>query len=235
MCEENKSPEDNLRRLLELLDKCEILLKGHRKLKKIQAKFTEDLIMSVGMATYDYFSTQPARPELVLKGEISEEEIIEQLAADTDIPYYVIWLSEHLVDLIKDFSGDSVPADKKLYHRKIEYESYSDEAVAEHANRLIEECNIQDPEDQELLYDYCKEDALVGEFYDNFDMLLHKILKKLALKYFPQISDVSGTGLKEIDYMLYTYMRMLRDNMMVILENVNVEVDLNRTIPAIPQ
>jgi len=224
MCDDNESREERRRRLLKFLEEAEESSRLYREFKKLQAEFAEDLIISLGMAMYDYFSSQPAHPKLALEGEISEEQIIEQLAADKDIQFYSLTISEELDGHIWEFSEENVPAERKLRQKKIEYRMYNHEAVLEQAQKTMEESNITEPEDQKLLLKYYEEDALIDDFYANFDMLLHKTLKKLALKYFPEIAELSATGLREIDYLLYSHMRMMRENILKTLQGVTVRI-----------
>ena len=82
-----------------------------------------------------------------------------------------------------------------------------------------------DPNQRSTLRQSLKEDAQIEEFYTNFKISIHKALKKLTLEYFPELPEITGNGIREIDYMLYTYMLMIYENVMSILEDaVHVSV-----------
>jgi len=52
-------------------------------------------------------------------------------------------------------------------------------------------------------------------YYTNFKILAHKALKKLALEYFPELTEISAAGIREIDYMLYRPVNSLQKGMAV--------------------
>jgi hypothetical protein len=100
------------------------------------------------------------------------------------------------------------------------YRSFTDEAIEEEIRKLKKDGIIFDTEEWETLRGYYKQDFKIEEYYTNYKISVHKALKKLVLEYFPELTEISATGIREIDYILHTYMLMIYENIMNILQDV---------------
>jgi hypothetical protein len=201
--------EDKLDDLRKFLDDMDELLKKHKDYKYRRAMFTVELIERIGTITYKHFSDKT-----------SYHEIKEKIASDKDFKYYAIWIFDELINNIEDFSDDEIPAGKKLFYKKIEYRSFTDEAIEEQIKKLKKTGIIFNSEQWETLRGYYKQDFKIEEYYKNFKILLHNELKKLALEFFPELTEISAAGIREIDYMLHKYMLKIYENIMNILQDV---------------
>jgi hypothetical protein len=82
----------------------------------------------------------------------------------------------------------------------------------------LKRCRYVGPEALPMLVEYHKENTVVDEFNENFQIRLHKELKKLILDFFPQIPEASSTCIREIDYLLYAYTLKISEKIQNILE-----------------
>lgn len=217
---QNMDEEDKLNDLRKFLDDMDELHKKHKEYKYRRAMFTVELIERIGVVTYKHFSDKTSYPDLIIQLKLKENEIKEKIASDKDFKFYAIWIFDELINNIEDFSDDEIPAGKKLFYKKIEYRSFTDEAIEEEIKRLKKTGIIFNSEQWETLRGYYRQDFKLEEYYKNFEILLHKELKKLALEFFPELTEISAAGIREIDYMLHKYMLMIHENIMNMLEDV---------------
>ena len=212
--------EDNIYNFFESLNQLDEALKGWQATKKRQAKFADELVGIISELTYQHFTEKSSYLHLNIQGELNKEALKQSILADKDFKYYGIWIFEELDLITFYFSGDDLPAGRKLFYKKIEYPSFTEEALEEQIKEFEKELNLPLNKGQrEMIRQSFKEDAQIEEFYTNFRITIHKALKKSALEYFPNITEISGAGIREIDYMLYTYMLMIKENIMNILED----------------
>jgi len=220
--------EEKIRKFLERIRNAEEALKEYREFMALKNRFTAELIDQIGSVTYDHFSPKVPPSDLVIEGALTERELREKITLDKDFQFYGIWIVEGLNDHIINFSDDEIPAGRKLYYKKIEYPSFTDEEIEKEIEEFEKDFCF-DSNQREELFRMLKDDAKITRFYITFQIRIHKALKKLALEYFPKITEISSVGIREIDYMLHTYMFMINENIMKILENT-VQVSVKNPV-----
>jgi len=211
--------EDN-NNFLESLGMIDEALKKHRAFKERQSRFTNELIEIITALTYRHFTTKTSYPHLNIRGELDKNVLKQNILTDEDFKYYGMWIFEELAQIMIDFSDDELLAGIELYYKKIEYPFFTEKTLEEQIKEFEKEFKNLNPSQCSTLHQFLKEDVQIEEFYRNFKISIHKALKKLALEYFPGLPEITGNGIREIDYMLYTYMLMIHENVMIILENV---------------
>lgn len=211
------------------LDEMESALRGYEEYMELQEKFIQDLLVRMAAITYDHFAGDGHHPNLLITFGFQEDEIIEYFAADEDFKYYGIWIFEELTDCVNDFEGYKAPPDKIIRCGKVEFHRYTEESMDEHLREFVENYNLSKKQVKELRETYL-EDVIIDEFYVNFQVLIHNTLKKMALEHFPEIMDVSAEGLREIDYMLYSYMLMMRENIMKVVDKGSFGISIKNTV-----
>ncbi len=222
--------DKKIREWIEMLQKAEAMLERHKYLQEHGARFSEDLFTDIAATTCKYFSQAPPHPALTIKSSLDEFELREGLAADKHVRFYAQSFFEELYRLMEDFLKYERPPGRKLRYKKIEQPSFTDETILQYVERLAKNFPTPDDEDFRLLFKYSKEDALVEEVYVKFQIAIHKTFKKLALEYFPEIMDISATGLREVDYYLYSFKQIIEDNIYTKMDNrisVSAEVSID--------
>ncbi len=222
--------EEEIHRLIELMQKTEVMLARHKYCQEYGALFSEDLYMYLAATTYKYFRQPPAHPALTIESTLDEFELHEALATDKDVKFLAQGCFEYLYNLLEDFLEHELPPNRKFRYRKREEPSFTDEAVFQYVKNMTQKYTIPDKEDRQLLFKYTKEDFLVEEVYEKFETAIFKVFKKLAFKYFPDIIDLSATGLREVDYCLYMHKEMVKDNIYVEMDSrvsVSAEVSID--------
>ncbi len=219
--------EDEIQKFLRLLDEMDAISKAVEDLQEAKAEFIDEVAILVAGLTYSYFSETQPLPGLSVSADLDEVELREQLVAQRFFTYYCQTTFDQMCDNVRDFAGNAeASADRKLYYRKIEWRSFTPEVLEQKSQATCEKHNIMDSEMRELMHALYRRDAVVEQYYQNFEMLLHKALKKLALKYFPEIKELSATGLRETDYALYLYMGEFYEHVMVVVEGeLNLTLD----------
>ncbi len=223
--------DDDIRDFLDSLDRCEEAMKQYDAFKERQSRFTNEMIETITARTVQHFTTKTAYPHLDFHGELDEDALSQGILADKDFKFYGIWIFEEVEDIVVDFCGDEIPAGRKLYYKKIEYPSYSEESIAEEMKEFENNWRGElSPKQRAILYQSLVDDYRTDEFYRDFKISLHKALKKLTFEYYPEIAEISGAGIREIDSLLHTYMLMIRENVMNILGDA-VQVSVKVTSP----
>ncbi len=218
--------EEGRSKLYKLLQELEKTLRQTKEYKDCQNRFTRELIDTIATVTYDYFSGRTRCPGLLIEANIREEEIREQIASDKDFKFYGIWIFEELCSCMRDFRDDKIAPGRKLHHKKIEYPCHTSETIEKQIKKFKKDYKMLSSEELETIRRSYEEEAKIDEYYTNFKILLHNTLKKLAVKYFDEIMEISSTGLREIDYLLYSYMLMMYENIMKILQDdIHVSVE----------
>ncbi len=197
--------EKKRREFLRTLRELEKSMKEYRKYEKQLARFIKDFQERVSNLAWDYYSKPVPELKLLEQVEMDEETFHKEFLANYEFEYFGGLIFDQLCDDMEDFSGDEVPPDRKLEYKKIETPTYSKEESDQQALEFGKEHNLTRPEHLESLRQSFWEDLIVKKYYDTFETLLHKELKKLTVDHFPEIMEISGTGLREIDYMLYNY------------------------------
>ncbi len=211
--------EDYKHNFMDSFDKVDEALKEYRAFMEYQAQFINEFIERIIVLTYKYFTAKSSWPHLQMHGEINEDVLEQNILADEDFKFYGIWIFEELNEIVIDYEGFKVPAGKKPDYKKIEYPSFTEETLEKQIKKFEKGCKNLNPEQRLTIRQSFKEMALINEFYTNFKIFIHKDLKKLALEYFPEIPEISGAGIREIDYMLYAYMLMIKGNIMKHLDD----------------
>ncbi len=218
--------KDDIRKFLESLDKCEEALKEYRAFQESQSRFINELMDVITAQTYLHFTTKTAYPHLNIQCELDEDDLKQNILAEKYSKSYGIWIFEEVAEIVVDFYGYKVPTDRKLSCQKIEYPSFTEKTLQDEIEKFEKTCPKKlSPEQRASLYQSLKEDQKIGEFYINFKISLHKALKKLTFEYFPEIMEISGAGIREIDYALYIYMlNIYWDIMRILADAVDISV-----------
>ncbi|MBN2089623.1 hypothetical protein JW964_08415 [candidate division KSB1 bacterium] len=209
--------EKKRREFLRTLRELEKSMKEYRKYEKQLARFTKDLLERVSNLTWDYFSKPVPDAGLIEQMELTEVVFRKRFIANSEFEYFGNLIFDQLCDDMEDFSGDEVPPERKLEYQKIEYPSYSKEECEQNALEFSKKYNLTLPEHLESLRQSFMEEAISKKYYDTYEILLHKELKKMTVEYFPEIMEISGTGLREIDYMLYKYTSYIQNEIMEVI------------------
>ncbi len=190
-----------------------------------EARFAEDVAVTVTSLAYRYFSKPNPMPGLTVSANLDEVEMRDQLVAQQHFECDCVTMFEQVCDNVYEFAGDAeAPPGRKLIYEKIEWRSFSPEALEEEALAICEELKITDPEKQKVVCADHLRDGVFQQYYEDFQILLHKALKKLALEYFPEIKDMSATGLRETEFALYLDMIEFYEHVLAVVED---EIDLN--------
>lgn len=192
-------------------------LREYRKYRKLLARFIKDFLERVSTLTWDYFSKPVPDAELIEQCTLDEDTFRIRFFANGEFEYFGNLIFEQLCDDMEDFSWEEVPPWRKLDYQKIVYSTYSREECEQKALKMCQEINADPTIYLERLCQSYLEDAIAEEYYDTYEILLHKELKKMAVEYFPEIMEISGAGLLEVDYMLYLYTRCLQDEIFNII------------------
>jgi len=211
--------EDNINNFFDSLNMLDEALKNYRVFKEHRSRFTNELIEIITALTYRHFTTKTSYPHLNIRGKLDKNVLRQNILTDEDFKYYGIWIFEELAQIIIDFSDDERPAGIKRYYKKIKYPFFTEKTLEEQIKEFEKEFKNLTPSQRSTLHQSLKEEVQIEEFYTNFKTSIHKALKKLALEYFPELPEITGNGIREIDYMLYTYMLMINENVMSILED----------------
>jgi hypothetical protein len=128
-----------------------------------------------------------------------------------------MWIFEEVNQVMIDFDGFEAPVGKRIHTMKPKFPSFTEAALEVQMKQLESEYQVSTAEQRAVLRQCLEEDAQNEELNTNFRMSIHKALKKLVLEYYPELAEISGAGIREIDSMLYTYMSLIRGNIMNIL------------------
>lgn len=205
------------RDLLRTLREIEKSMRAYRKYRKKLARFIKDFLERVSTLTWDYFSKPVPNADLIEQCSLDEDTFRIRFIANGEIEYFGNLIFDQLCDDMEDFSGDEVPPGRKLNYKKIEYSTCSREECERKALKMCQQINLDTTVYLEQLCQRYLEDTIAEKYYDTYEILLHKELKKMAVEYFPEIMEISGTGLLEVDYMLYLYARCVQDEIFGII------------------
>lgn len=209
--------EKKRREFLKTLRELEKSMKEYRKYEKELARFSKDFLQRVSAVTWEFFSKPVPDPDLIEQMILTEDDFQKRFLANPEFEYLGRVVFDQLCDDMEDFSGDEIPAERVLEYKKIEYPTYSKEECEKKALKFGRENNLTLPEQLENLCQSFMEDAIARRYYDNYEILLHKELKKMAVEYFPEIMEISGTGLREVDYMLYKYATYIQNEIFDVI------------------
>jgi hypothetical protein len=201
--------DQDLREFLESIEKSE---KEQEEYGKNLPKFINELTELISEVTYQHFIEKKLKFNLKMDSNLDKNLLNKKITYNENITYYIEWIFEELTGIMLDFTEYEIPTDRVLLYKKIEYPVYDEKWVQENISHMKKIGMDFSTEEWEKLYNLYKNDAYMEEHFVNFKKLIHKAFKKLALKYYPDIPEISGAGIREIDYMLYRYMlRILPD------------------------
>jgi hypothetical protein len=211
------TPEER-EEFLRVIEEAEEAVKRYEAYMEEMDQFTREMIQTVGFLTYDYFTREPPHPYYERYTDIDQNELMARIRADEQFRYYGIWMYEELCMSIDAFMQEELPPNWQLSNKKVEWPSYSEEALEEKVNDFIGQCRVTlTPEQVQDVWDDLRDNFIFKEYGTNFRIEMHNALKKLALKYFPEIMDIHPVGYREIDYDLYIYMLLNKENIWDIL------------------
>ncbi|MBN2090456.1 hypothetical protein JW964_12655 [candidate division KSB1 bacterium] len=182
------------------------LERAYKELMTYQARmerFTDELMIRLGTIAGDYFTRKIPESDFLYQLELDAEEISTKITADFYLQRYGIRIFDQLCKDVDDFQHDEIPSGRELKYEKVEFPLFTVAAIEERIKKYGKRHGIPNPEKEEILREVFFEQAVVSEYYVNFDILIYQELKKITVNYFPELMEISSTGLREIDYMLY--------------------------------
>ncbi len=197
------------------------LERAYKEITVYQARlerFTDDLMIRIGTIAGDYFTKEIPESEFLYQLEMDEEEIREKITADFHLLRFGIQIFDQLCNDVDDFQHDEVPPGRELKYKKIELPSFTEAAIEEKIKKFGKRHGIQNPEQDEILREVFFQQAVITAYYVNFDILIYQELKKITVTCFPELMEISSTGLREIDYLLYDSAFRMGDMVVKLLE-----------------
>ncbi|HKJ67723.1 MAG TPA: hypothetical protein VKA68_07180 [bacterium] len=226
----DSDPRDDPRKTAE---KFRDLLERYIRMKELflmAEPFLEDLIDAVSSATYEYFTGELLLENTFHLDHLTEAEFRERFAVMEDIlwadSYYTIQNIEYC---IKTFSDEEIPEGTVLKYKKIEPPDCSEEAVEARIQEAMKGIKVQRKQIEAIFRESFWDSAITKEFYFKYKKILHNILKELALDYFPEIMELTATGFRELDTLLWFQMAEVHESVREILLTIDEEINGVRT------
>ncbi len=206
------------RKFLKSFKELDQAYKAMRRQEAHLARFTADLWFKIGTITWEYFSQKVPDSEFLEQITLEADEIHARIAADFDLQRNGIQIFDQLCHDIEDFQNDEMPVGRALRYQKIKYPEFTPAAIEERIKHYGARHQIPNPEKEEILREVFFEQAVVSEYYVNFEIRLYQELKKLTVAHFPELMEISGSGLREIDYLLYDNAYHIGERIIKLLE-----------------
>ncbi|MDD5766170.1 MAG: hypothetical protein PHW79_08015 [Candidatus Marinimicrobia bacterium] len=211
--------EDAAAEFQAIFDRMDEHERQYKHFESVRNEFVWDALKSIADTVIAYLFQKVERPELFFDIKMKPEALRNGIVIDNDVKFEVDELFETLYDYIADFRDCDAPPGKQLLYRKVEYQLYSEERVQE---RLAEMEKMSQkpftPEQYQDFREYCRDETIMRDYQDRYEKTLHDELKRLTVKYYPEIGEITPTGIREIDYILYLTMFRITQEIYKIID-----------------
>jgi len=193
--------------------------KHWKYIERIKVRYIRDVKRSLSGVVVAYLFQKVERPELFFKMQIAPLDLRLLIMTNKDIELLIDQMFDDLYDYTVEFYDSDRPKGRKLWYEKIEYKLYSEERVLENV-REMEKMNSAPltPAQRPDFYEFSRDEEISQDYAERFHKMIHDELKRLAVKYFPEISEITPTGIREIDSLLHFNMIWIGDEIYKIAD-----------------
>jgi len=216
-------PEDPYEAFRRLDEEWQEIKKGIDQFWATQEEFVRDFIDSVSQLVCEHFTGEPPLPFMSRMTETSAGRFRELLAAVEWIETDGQVIFESVYNCALDFHDQDHPPNRTLEVEPVRFPTYTEADLEARVRGIMERVPAEwTPQRIENLRETVRKDMIVDRYHTEFHIKLHDLLKKLALKYVPEIMDMTGNGFRYLDYLLYLYMRDIRWTVMRVMHRNNL-------------
>ncbi len=163
--------------------------------ESIKVKYIRDARKSIANTITAYLFQKVERPDLFIKVNISPLDLRFLIMTNEQIRFIIDVMFDDLYDYVDEFYDCDCPEGRKLWYKKIEYRLYSEERVLQYVRDFEKRCPTPlTPAQRRFLYKITRDDEISRDYEERYSKMIHDELKRLAVKYFPEIGEITPTG-----------------------------------------
>lgn len=186
-------------------------------------RFTWDFSDKIADAIRKFFTEKLPSSQMIWKTQFDDEAI--EVLAEGDQLYvdYAEDIYTVISACIQELETYQIPEGRKIYNQKAMWPAFDDESIRSHIENYLEKIGGE-PTDEERarIRSEMQENILIEKYIVQFEQEMYQHLKELAVLHFPAIMNISGTGYRELDYLLCEYAKDLaRETLRAIPLEIN--------------
>ena len=203
--------EDKFDKWRRMFDEWDEAAEAYENFRKARAEFTHEMIQTLGEITYEFFSGDLPSDDILDQDKLDAETVKKQVASIERLSFEGQEIFEQLERCVVTFSDEDVPDDAQIMQYKFSYKDYSESAIKKRMQQDLKYLEDQflikfNEEEVKTFQENSREQEAYDKFHQDFQILIHNTLKKLALKYYPEIMELNSTGFREVDSILHYHM-----------------------------
>ena len=185
--------------------------------EELLREFVKELSNKVSVLAYNSLFRDCPFPGVFAATNHTIDSIREAMQAQDYFNMYGYMIFKEIQRIIDDFSESDIPKRHELKYHKKEHPVYDDAWIEHEMKNFLGEFPINKKRERAHLRRLIEAEIPQKEYCLGVKKTLHAELKRLALKYFPRITDISGDGLRQVDYMLCEFACEIYNGILAVL------------------
>jgi len=200
------SREDEREKFHRLFAECKQLVEDHKKYKRSESRFIREFTETISRVAYEHFTGDPPHPDIHMLTDTSPEVIRKRLTNDKIYSTDLLCAFGMFHRCMEVFMDDDNPAEWQYLRKRVKFRYYTEEVIEEDVQKVVGHAPEKfTAEDIAFLRERIREEGRIEDFYTEFKKKIHGTMKKKVVESFPEIMEITGNGLREIDSISYTY------------------------------
>jgi hypothetical protein len=187
--------------------------------EKLLNSFVEDLTNALALLTQTHFYKDNPDTGLLNKIKKNRKNLKKVLQSQEIYKIYGYMICKEIQQIMNDFAESDNPQGSGLKYVKKEYPLFDQNWVEQQMEEHIKNNKLKTASEKNKLRLKLEKERARKEKHLEFEKAIHNELKKLVLQNCPRITDISGNGLRQIDYMLHAYMLKITESIRPIIED----------------